>query len=128
MAIVDLIKDLEEAKEPSRALDLALAILLGYKRKVENVRDPNSGEQTRRVLWLLPGGQDPGRVPLYTASLEDAHSFAQTTAPGNAGGVSWDDSGGYAKLGDGPYCSGANPAIALCIAALRIQSSEDSDG
>lgn len=128
MAISNVIADLKETKEPSRKLDVALAMLIGYKRKVENVRDPNSGEQTKRVLWLHPGGQDPGRVPRYTALIDDAYSFAQTVAPGLAGGVSWDDSGGHARIGDGPYCSAASPAIALCIAALTILESGDSDG
>lgn len=128
MAVTDVITDLEEAKEPSRKLDVALAMLIGYKRKVENVRDPNSGEQTKRVLWLHPGGQDPGRVPRYTAVIDDAYSFAQIIAPGLAGGVSWDESGGYARVGDGPYCSGASPAIALCVAALKMLQSGDADG
>lgn len=128
MAVIDVIRDLEEAQEPSRKLDVALAMLIGYKRKVENVRDPNSGEQTRRVLWLHPGGQDPGRVPRYTAVIDDACAFAQMVAPDLAGGVSWDSRGGYAKIGDGPYCSAASPAIALCIAALKILQSGDTDG
>ncbi|MET4690766.1 hypothetical protein [Sinorhizobium fredii] len=125
MAIVNLVKDLEEAKGPSRELDAALAILLGYKRKVEQIRDPASGEQTRRSFWIHPGGQDPGRVPQFTASLDDAYLLAQTVAPGLTGGVSWDDSGGNAKVGDGQYYSAVTPAIALCIATLKIRFSED---
>ncbi|WP_018237841.1 hypothetical protein [Ensifer sp. BR816] len=125
MAITDLVKDLEAATGPSRELDAALAILLGYKRKVEQIRDPASGEQTRRSFWIHPGGQDPGRVPQFTASLDDAHLLAQTVAPGTNGGVSWDERGGNAKVGDGPYYSAATPAIALCIATLRMRFSED---
>ncbi|MDW9371004.1 hypothetical protein CN059_27225 [Sinorhizobium medicae] len=124
MAVFDLIKDLESAEGPSRELDAALAILLGYKRKVEQVMDPESGEQTRRSFYIHPGGQDPSRVPQFTASLEDAHLLARTVAPGVAGGVSWDESGGHAKVGDGPVCAAATPAIALCIATLKMRFSE----
>ncbi|MEY9102024.1 hypothetical protein [Sinorhizobium fredii] len=125
MTIVDLIKDLEEAKGPSRELDAALAILLGYKRKVEQVRDPASGEQTRRSFWIHPGGQDPGRVPQFTALLDDAHLLAETVSPEVALGVSWDESGGHAKVGNGPYCSAATPAIALCVATLKARFPKD---
>jgi len=127
MEIRELIEELEEANEPSRQLDVALAVLVGYKRKVENVRDPKSGEQSKRVLWLLPGGQDPGRVPRYTALIDEAYSFARTVAPSLAGGVSWDEDRGYARIGDGPNCSAVSPAIALCIAALKVRELEDGE-
>ncbi|PLU09779.1 hypothetical protein CN059_31915 [Sinorhizobium medicae] len=119
MDIADLIRELEQAPGPSRDLDVALAIFLGYRRHVEQAIDPKSGEQTRRSFWVHPGGKDPSRVPAFTASLDDAYLLAQTVAPGVSGGASWDGACGTARVGDSPYCFAANPPMALCIAVLK---------
>ncbi|PND18628.1 hypothetical protein CN934_26855 [Ensifer sp. MMN_5] len=122
MAIADLIADLEKASEGHRSLDAAIGILLGWRRKVEYLKTEEGGEPVRRVFWIVPSGDDPGRVPYFTTSIEDAFLLARTIAPGHTGGVSWDDDGrGTAIVDGGPYCEAATPALALCAAALRAK-------
>jgi hypothetical protein len=125
MAIADLIKELETATGPSRELDSALALLMGYKPKVEYISDPVSGGQRKLVLYVIPGGKDAVRAPKYTQFLDVALTLVQAISSDRVGGVSWDEGGGHAMIGDGAMCSGATPAIALCLAALKIREREE---
>lgn len=57
----------------------------------------------------------------YTASLDAALYLAQLVAPRHVGGASWEDDGtGTATINDGPFLRCATPAIALCLAALKL--------
>lgn len=125
MALPDLIIELENATGPDRKLDTAIALFAGYKRKVEHVTETPGKEPVRRVLWVMPGGGDATRVPYYTSSIDIAFELAQTIAPFNAGGCSWVEGRGHAKINDGQYCHAATPAIALCIAALKEKLSQE---
>ncbi|CCM72309.1 hypothetical protein BN406_06027 (plasmid) [Sinorhizobium meliloti Rm41] len=87
--------------------------------------DRTTGEKRVRTLWLVPAGDDFGRVPLYTSNLQDAFELAHTIRPNHDGGCSWVGSKGTATVEDGKYVKAATPAMALCVAALR--SLEDTD-
>lgn len=63
-------------------------------------------------------------VPKYTASLEAAFSFSTKIAPSRPVLVGWNQTAKtlpWARVGQwsGADATGANPAIALCIAVLR---------
>ncbi len=108
MAIADLIRDLEIAREPDRSLDLSIAFIARYKRENE------------------VGTSEAANVPFYTSSTDAALKLVEQLAPQTSGGVSWQPNGSAtAVVNEGPYVHAVNPAIALCIAALR--SKEESD-
>ena len=120
MAISDLILQLQNAKEPSKELDISIGIVMGYKRHVKTDKE-NSSELEQNVVWLYPNNGDESSLPAFTAGLDGAYLLAQSLAPGCVGGVSWDSQGGTAKIDDGPYFTAHTPAIALCIAALSVK-------
>lgn len=126
MALSDLIKQIEGATAPGRDIDVEIALLLGWRRKVEYVKQDEHGEPVRKVFWVVPTGGDYGKVPRYTSSVDAAMTVVQEVAPGIVGGVSWEEDGrGAAILGDGTYCQAATPAMALCIAALKAKQTRD---
>lgn len=126
MAIPDLILQLQHAKEPSRELDISIGIVMGYKRHVKTTSKGEDGEK-RKVVWLYPADGDEGRLPTFTAKIDDAYILAQSLVPGCVGGVSWDHRGGSARIDDGPYFTASSPAIALCIAALSAKHFRHDD-
>jgi hypothetical protein len=121
MDIREIIDQLQGLKGPSRRLDGEIAQLVGWKKKVEAFKDPNSGQARERVLWLVPSNNDEGIIPRYTLSIQDAYNLAQDLAPDNIGGCSWENGQGTAIINDGSYFQAASAPIALCIAALSAK-------
>ncbi len=118
MYLKEIIKKLRVLEEPDRNLDMQIALEMGYQQREEDIQSPN-GEMQKRRLWLIPTGESADRVPYYTSSLEHAFRLAQLIAPEEVGVVASVNGKGKAQLeGDDPY-DGANPAIALCLAALK---------
>ncbi|PJR11333.1 hypothetical protein [Sinorhizobium meliloti] len=108
MAIADLIRDLELATGPDRSLDLSIAFIVRYKREDD------------------VGTTGGSNVPPYTSSVDAALQLLHKMAPNSSGGVSWQaDGSGTATANDGVYSHAANPAIALCLAALRSKEEHD---
>ncbi|MBB4184212.1 hypothetical protein GGE07_000838 [Sinorhizobium terangae] len=122
MSLTEIIDRLERGIEINRALDAALAQLIGWTRKVEYIKRDGVPTPDRKVLWIVPDGDDTGLIPYYTTSVEAAFDFAQALLPGSVGGVSWDNGNFTAIVNDGPYCSSATPAVAVCLAALKAKS------
>lgn len=122
-----VISRLENASSPARSLDALIAEVIGWRRREQMSTDPQTGETRVRTLWLVPAGDDFGRVPLYTSNLQDAFELAHAIRPGYAGGCSWVDGNGTAVIGDGEYARAATPALALCVAALRCLSEDISE-
>lgn len=118
MSLETLIAKLRIMKGPDRSVEMEIAELLGWRRKVEPFIDPKTGETKQRTLWLVPTSNDAANVPFYTSNLFDAYRLAQELVPGHVGGCSWEPGMGSAKIGAAPACQGASPMIALCIAAL----------
>lgn len=119
MDLQRVLSRLENAASPSRGLDALIAEVIGWKRREEAITDPKTGEKRIRTLWLVPAGDDFGRVPLYTSNLQDAFDLAHAIKPSQTGGCSWVDGKGTAIIGEGEYVQAPTPALALCIAALR---------
>lgn len=121
MAISDLINDLQALKGPDRKIDVSIALATGYRRKV----DESNGE--RVVTWhhasnpktLVP------RIPKFTEQIGAAYDLAIKVCPGRDGGASWGPDGGGATINGAGPCEGANSAIALCIAVLKILDKQD---
>lgn len=126
MAIENLITDLEQAKGPDKNLDASIALTMGYRRRVEKIQTSPTGEPVRRVLWIVPSGDEVLDVPPYTASLDCARELAEQISPQNVGGFSWEPGKGKAKLDEGPHCKAATPEIALCIAALKAMVARET--
>lgn len=121
MDIQILIDKLKAATGPERALDGQIAEVLGWQKRLEPVIDPKTGESKQRTLWIVPAGDDFGRIPLYTSSLDAAFELAHAVAPDNVGGCTWEKGKGSARIVGGPYCQAATPILALCVAALTMK-------
>lgn len=123
----ELIRRLKECTGPDRALDGYIAMVLGFRKRIEPFTD-SSGRKMNRTIWIVPAGDDLARIPHYTGNLEDAFQFAHAIAPGQTGGVSWIEGKGTAVINDGRYHEAATPALALCIAALseKVRANSDS--
>ncbi|WFU50233.1 hypothetical protein [Sinorhizobium terangae] len=128
MAIADLILEVEALKRASRDIDVKIGLLVGWQRKVEYTRE--NGEASRNVIWFLHG-ERAARLPRFTETIDSALQLVDLVAPHSSGGVSWsvgpDGSYGTAVINDGPYCQAATPALALCLAALKIKEAESDD-
>lgn len=114
MPYTQLLDRLKAARAPERTLDLAIAMLLGYRREV--VED--KGDKT--VNWYAPTGGTAERIPLFTSSVDDARELANALFPGHVAGCSWESGMASAKIDDGPYIEAPSPALALCIAVITM--------
>lgn len=126
METLELIRRLKACTGPDRALDGYIAMVLGFRKRIEPFTDA-SGRRLNRTIWLVPTGDDIARIPHYTGNLEEAFQLALAVAPNQVGGVSWVRGSGTATINDGGYHEGATPALALCVAALseKLKSEED---
>jgi hypothetical protein len=125
MEIADVIREVQSLTRESGDADIKIGLLVGWQRQFEYADE--SGTTTRNVIWILDGERSP-RLPRFTSSLDAALQLLELVAPKFKGGVSWstDDNGlqGTAKVNDGFYSHGATPALAVCLAALRIKQKQ----
>jgi hypothetical protein len=126
MDLQSLIERLQTAESPARSLDTLIAQAVGWTKKTETVKDSKTGEKKKSTLWVVPSGDDVGKVPFYTSNLQHAYELAQTVVPSHVGGCSWEDGSGTAKINGGAFVQAATPQIALCIAAL-LRLKEDAE-
>ena len=128
MNVSEIVIALQNAKGPDRNLDKQIALQAGFKSAEEAPSEADT-LATDRVVWRKPDGT-PGRILAYTQSVDAAIELVGSIAPNSVGGCSWEKGRGSAKVGDGPYVHAANPAIALCAAALQLlwsrQNAENS--
>lgn len=96
-----------------------LAALSGPNRRVDKVLFDFVAS-----LQGAPNLTDVQNIPHFTAGMNVAYNLVQMVAPDSVGGVSWNKAGGRAQVADLPICDGANPAIALCIAALKAYQNQ----
>lgn len=113
MSIHDVIVKLERAQEPSRSLDFAIGMLLGWERKP--TLDGNMG-------WVSPVSGTFAKVPAYTSLIDKAVEFTQEICDGEQFGISFAHGQYSASVGDGVVAHGPTPAIALCLSALRCKA------
>ncbi|MGH0280733.1 BC1872 family protein [Sinorhizobium meliloti] len=124
MAVSDLIVELETAGEPDRGTDAKIALLFGWQRRVEAA---GGATKSRKVFWLHPKTGE-NRLPAFTYSVDAALELVDLVSPKSYGGVSWaTDSKGVTctvKVSEGAYSHAATPALAICVAALKLKKSE----
>lgn len=125
MNIKAVITELMTAEGPSRDLDCMIAELIGWTRRIQYVND-NKGAPKRKTSWVVPDGDDIGRVPYYTANEQEAYELARRIAPNSVGGFTWDSGRGNAAIDDISHYDAATPALALCIAALQTKLKQES--
>lgn len=106
---LNTLKELRNLDEPSRKVDVDLAVLVGFERF--------DGE---KVVWLHPETRRESRIPRYTSHLSHASDFANTLLPGHVGACTWGPNGSNAQIEPGPPFEAPNAAIALCISALFV--------
>jgi hypothetical protein len=114
MTHAELIAALESATGPSRELDAGIAKSVGWRNIRVNWWPPEEVAKARRKkasLWSCDRGPLP--LPDYTASID----AALLLVPADHG---WMVMGTAAKCG-AYAANGATPAIALCIAALKVR-------
>ncbi|MBD9641950.1 hypothetical protein IB277_37440 [Ensifer sp. ENS07] len=121
MAIEALINELKAASEGSDRLDAMMAILTGWRRRMEYIRENEVEGPNRKVIWISPDGRDYDNLPSFTTSLDDAFSSARNVAGNEYLGFVWRDNRGYAVIGDCPHSDAATPALALCVAVVRAK-------
>jgi len=127
MNLSEVIDNLYSAKEGSRQLDAFVAHALGWRQTRDQYVDPTSGETKTRRLWVVPTTEEHGKVPSYTTNLQDAFDLAEQVASGQVGACSWEGGKASSRLGlYGSTVNAATPALALCIAALRIRAGFDT--
>lgn len=117
MDVRDLISGLESAGQPSRFLDRQIVQIIGWQKAT----GPIGGDGRPTVRWIPPGASKPRRCPLYTLDLHDAYSLAEQIDPDHIGAFVKEGDMFRAQLEGGPVAYGATPAIALCIAALKLK-------
>lgn len=112
----ELIHRLNALSVPDRNLDSEIGQLMGFTRQLKTEKDGD--KSNRSTVWVNKAGVEE-RMPSFTKVVDDAYLFATTIVPDGIGGASWDETGGSARLANGPYVTAANPAIAVCIATLQ---------
>lgn len=103
-ALHDLLERLRQASGPDPSLDLEIANTVNWF-EISNVVDISGRRQ----------------VPQFTRYLDFALKLARAVEPRHVGAFQWDRGSTKAVIDDQQHSGGANPAIALCIAALELK-------
>ncbi|MCZ4093039.1 hypothetical protein [Sinorhizobium psoraleae] len=69
MTLKALIERLEAAGRVERIFDGEIGTLLGWRRKVEYVKNDANGEPTKRVFWLSHRAKTLARFPISRRRL-----------------------------------------------------------
>lgn len=109
----EIISALEGATEPNRKLDIELAYLCGYSLK----------SNTAGNIWLDRKGNESKNPPFFTRNTDHALILHQLLTPTARVALSWDEEGGYAKVGDGESVAAKTLPIAICVATLLAWTS-----
>lgn len=124
MDIQTVIGRLRAAKGPVRGLDGQIAQVLGWKKIVKPTIDPKTGQQRNQTLWLVPAGDDFGRIPYFTGSFEAARGLVEAVAPGRAVACTWEEERSYCVIDGCEKESAESPILAICISALSFQQAQ----
>ncbi|MFK3967362.1 hypothetical protein ACI2KT_27580 [Ensifer adhaerens] len=108
--IKELLTRLQGATQPDSDLDLEIANAINWFERANKVID-------------IAGGRP--QVPQFTNYLDHALKLARVIEPNHVGAFIWDNGIYEAALDYNQPCGGANPAIALCIAALKAKLSQE---
>jgi len=116
--MANLLRELELASGPDRALDRAIATAAGWRRK--------NGQVGEDDYWKLGDWswtrEDNEHPPRYTASIDAALTLVPEGLTWQVTGRVREDGDYFADVDVSHRCDSAhNPAIALCIAALKVR-------
>lgn len=115
MTAQELLSAILSATEPSRDLDRLIAVLAGYKSR---------GGAKQEEFWASPVGVEMMKLPQFTGSIHDGLELAKYLFPDVKIGCAWDEDGGYAKIGDGPYHKANTTSLALSAAIVAMITSK----
>ncbi|MDW9633601.1 hypothetical protein [Sinorhizobium meliloti] len=128
MAIADLVHEIETLKRPNRETDVKIALAVGWQRKVEH---SGKDDGSRNVIWYWQG-EAASRLPNFTGSIDASLQLLDMVSPRFAGGFSWlvkeHQKTATAKVNDEPFSHAETPALALCLAALKIKQTQLNEG
>lgn len=106
MELYELIEALEGLEKPNRRADDSIGTFVGSVQHHD---------------YLEFNGSRYPRMPYFTSSVDAALLLVEALhGETPAGGVTFGLEA-RAQVGDGPKCGGATPALAICIAALRLK-------
>jgi hypothetical protein len=108
--LLDLLRSVIKLETGNRIIDRRVAILVGYRE------EPSSG----KPQWVDPEGGPAKSPPFFTSDIDNAMILHRLIAPNERVAVSWDENGGYAKLGNTGPVSCRTPAIALTAACIAF--------
>jgi hypothetical protein len=106
-ALLDLLRSVSDLKKGDRAIDRRIALFIGYRE-----------QQGKAPAWVDPDGGPASAQPYFTSSTDHAALLQIRICPNKAFGVSWDEHGGYAKVGDSQPVHASTTALALTAALL----------
>ncbi|MNI10079.1 hypothetical protein D3C73_631760 [compost metagenome] len=115
MSEAALLRELEDGGPPSRRLDTAIGLVGGF-RPIGNYDDVTLAD------WRDPINGEAGPLPLFTSVIDHAILFARCVAAPANGGCSWENGRGSAILNERSPAQSVNPALAICIAAMRART------
>lgn len=115
MRLLILLKKLETISGPDLSINQEIAEIMGWKQQA-------TGD---KIVWLQPEADISSRIPNYTGNLQDAFSLISQLSPESRSGLGWEGGLGSAKIGNNPPATARTPAIAACIAAIRLKKDQD---
>ncbi|WP_090428278.1 MULTISPECIES: hypothetical protein [unclassified Ensifer] len=111
------IERIQTADQPGRELDLEIALLMGWKKA--------DGNENATGLEMIGPTGEAGPLPPFTSSMTTAVELVHKVSPGDAWGAVFEGGIGSASIGNGPPSRAVTPAMALCLAALRLKEFRD---
>lgn len=128
MAITDLIEEVEALKRPNRDVDVKIALIVGWQRKVEH---SGTSGTSRNVIWYWQG-EAAARLPNFTGSIDASLQLLDMVSPRFTGGFTWlvkeQQKTATVKINNEPFSHAETPALALCLTALKIKQTQLNDG
>jgi hypothetical protein len=117
MTLEDLIPEIEAMPEPDRKADKTIAVAIGMQESDAGGED----------YWQW-GDRAFRRVPAFTYSVDAALLLAEAAQANCCGACTFGADLSTAVLDGGNRGSGATPAIAICVAALKLMARERRHG
>jgi hypothetical protein len=126
-ALKSALSNLARVKDPDRALDVEIAVLLGWRSESEDYTN-RDGERLTRHTWYNERGE-LDKVPRFTWNIDVALRLAERFSSEIEGGFGWEPGEASAQFMNNKPVIAATPAIAICMQALllRLRQLEAAD-
>lgn len=124
MNLPELIEAMSSAEKGSRDFDAVIARALGWRTRPLEVKSGETGDITRRTVWVDPKTNEPGNVPFYTTDLQDAYEFSTWLLPDAAAAMVVENGQTRVQIGeDSEPVYHEDSTLALCIATIKLHPS-----